>query len=397
MTAAETEPQVGDSNVSFDTGSIAAGAEDEPGPMERALATGSGAAMALAIREERDLAQPPAASLPSAREWQATLAVAREIASTPFVPESYRGRPEAVVAAILTGRELGIGPMQSLRDIHMIDGRATFSANLLLAQLRRGGVTILASEQTDERAWIRARRSDTGEEIEVEWTYAEAQAIRRKGKALTDGDNWKNYRGDMLWARAVGRLARRLGPDLLGGMVYTREEMEDLDSFDTGGGYEDPAAQPVTWETLDPGARMHPSAPRNWKEIGLTLSALDSTRDWKALVAEILDAQHGVTRVADLTEEQNVQAGTRMANLAGYLAEVIMEGKEFPPPTSAEISGSVAWAFEGLSLDVTDPEPLQGEEVDAGTDAALTAEEAAAMAEAEDAQIEFGETTDGDE
>ena len=64
---------------------------------------------ALVIREERETLPAPASVLPSSREWEATMAVAREIAGTQFVPESYRGKPDAVVAAILTGREMGIG------------------------------------------------------------------------------------------------------------------------------------------------------------------------------------------------------------------------------------------------------------------------------------------------
>ena len=47
----------------------------------------------------------------------------------------------------------------------------------------------------------------------------------------------------MLWARCVGRLARRLGSDLLAGMVYTAEELHDLEGFN-GEGYDSTAAGP---------------------------------------------------------------------------------------------------------------------------------------------------------
>jgi hypothetical protein len=346
----------------------------------------------VTVEQERGVAQAPAGSLPSEREWQATMAVAAKIAATPFVPESYRAQPEAVVAAILTGRELGIGPMQSLRDIHMIDGRPSFSASLSLSQMRRGGLVILESESTTERAWIRAQRSDTGEIAEVEWTFEEAAEIRRKGKALTDGDNWKNYPADMLWARAVGRLARRLGSDLLGGMVYTTEELRDLEGFE--GGYDAGTAsgiEPPTWEEMDPGAVMHPKAPRDWKEIQLTLNALDPQRDWPVVVRGILQAKYRVERVADLGSNYQ-DAGRRMANFAGYLAEVEMEGKEFPPPSADEINAAMGWAFDGLIMDIPEPKPLEGEEVEEGSDAALSPEEAAEMAAAEDAYaIPFGE------
>ena len=36
---------------------------------------------------------------------------AQRVSNTPFVPTAFRGKPEAVFAAILFGEELGIGPM----------------------------------------------------------------------------------------------------------------------------------------------------------------------------------------------------------------------------------------------------------------------------------------------
>ena len=383
----QLEPQPGDSDVSMNEGSIAAGGPDEPVAPE----------LALAIREERGVAEAPMSSLPSAREWAATIAVAREIAATPFVPESYRGRPEAVVAAILTGREIGIGPMQSLRDIHMIDGRPAFAADLMLAQMRKGGVVILESEVTMEHAWIRARRNDTGEIATVEWTYAEAEQIMRRGKRLVDGDNWKNYRPDMLWARCVGRLARRFGSDLLGGLVYSKEELGDLGPDEDYSASTKP--EPVTWETLKPGEQLWWNAPKGWAQILVVLEGIDSSVDWPAVVSLVLDASYGVTRVADLGDNAQV-AGRRLANMSAYLADVVLEGKDFPPPTDDEIRVAIAWAFEGLAVEIPDriertsDEEQKQEEEDPAGDAALSPEQQEAFTAAvEKDEIEFGEQT----
>ena len=362
--------------------------------------------LAIAIREERSIATPPAASLPSEREWKATIAVATEIARTQFVPESYRGQPEAVVAAILTGRELGIGPMESLRAIHMIDGRATLSANLLLAQMRKGGLVILESESTMERAWIKARRSDTGEVAEVEWTYEEASRIKRRGKLLVDGDNWQNYRPDMLWARCVGRLARRLGPDLVGGMVYTAEEVQDFD----GSGYGETTAQPpVEWATLDPGVTMHPDSPKGWKPILDVLEWVNPALNWPWIVQGIFRGKYGVATVAELGERQQ-EAGRRLANLAAYLRDEVLEGKDFPPASDEQVVSAIGWAFEGLHIDLSTMPPRPEVELEEGleqaleadevhdpeeTGAALSAEQQAEMDAAAATEIEFGEAPEG--
>lgn len=358
--------------------------------------------MELEISRHREMAVPPSGALPSAAEFEASMAVARVLAATKFVPESYRGSPEEVMAAIFTGRELGIGPMESLRSIHMIDGRPVFAASLMLSQMRRGGLEIIESSSTAERAYIRARRRDTGEEAEVEWTFHEAEQITRKGKKLVDGDNWRNYPADMLWARAVGRLARRLGSDLLAGMVYTSEEMKDLEGWDTDG-YNAGVAQPVEYATLDPGAVLHPNAPNGWKDILMVLEYADPLLDWPKIIATILSGKYRVERVNDLAPNVRQVVGRRMANLAGYLVDVTMEGKEFPPPNEAEVVEAIQWAFEGFTLEPPFPEKpkeeaLEGEVVDEGrSDAALTPEQQEELAEATEVEeIPFGEGDDAD-
>src|SRR5262245_66596690 len=59
--------------------------------------------------------------------------LATYIAGTDFVPRAYRGQDAAVAAAILAGRELGIGPMTALQHLHVIDGRPAMSAQLMRA------------------------------------------------------------------------------------------------------------------------------------------------------------------------------------------------------------------------------------------------------------------------
>ena len=41
--------------------------------------------------------------------------------------------PEAAVTVIMAGRELGLTAMQSLRSIHIIEGKPTMSADLMVA------------------------------------------------------------------------------------------------------------------------------------------------------------------------------------------------------------------------------------------------------------------------
>lgn len=72
------------------------------------------------------------------------------IANTEFVPKALRGNLPAIMACVATGRELGIGDMTALREIHIIDGRPAFSAGLQTRLVRAHGHSIVG-EVSDEQ------------------------------------------------------------------------------------------------------------------------------------------------------------------------------------------------------------------------------------------------------
>jgi hypothetical protein len=138
------------------------------------------------------------------QDMEALWKTAAHVSRSSFAPQELRGKQEEVFAALLTGSELGLGPMASLRHISIIDGKPSLSAAMQLALLRRAGHTIQVEEQSATRCAIVAR-SPAGEEMHVEYTAAEAKAA-----GLLSKTNWQKYPADMLWARCVSRLARRV-------------------------------------------------------------------------------------------------------------------------------------------------------------------------------------------
>ena len=49
-------------------------------------------------------------------------------------------RPEEAAFLLMTGRELGLSPMQSLRGIYVVSGKPVLSADLMVAAVRRSGL-----------------------------------------------------------------------------------------------------------------------------------------------------------------------------------------------------------------------------------------------------------------
>ncbi len=178
---------------------------------------------------ELEVYQPKSAALavPEPHDIDSWIAVASDVIKiakvindTPFVPDGLRGSEPAVAAAILAGRELGIGPMTALQHIHVIKGKPAQSAALMRALIQSAGHQIETVDISDTRAVVKGRRK--GESVWEEAAFTADQAKRA-------GIDLGKYPQDKLYARATSRLARRKFADVIAGMPYSAEELEDGD------------------------------------------------------------------------------------------------------------------------------------------------------------------------
>ena len=135
------------------------------------------------------------------------------------------GRPEAVLSTILLGRELGMQTMAALRSVHIVEGRHTLSADIMVALVLRSGLAEyfeMVSSSDDESTWATKRKGSRREQT-LTYTYEQAQ---RTGKVNPDKPRsaWMAFRPQMLRKQAKAELARLVYPDLLAGL-YTPEEL----------------------------------------------------------------------------------------------------------------------------------------------------------------------------
>lgn len=156
------------------------------------------------------------------RLWQECFELAKAIATTPFVPEPIRNNPPAVMATILRGHELGVSAMHSLQQIDFIKGRPVLRAELMRALVVSKGHEIWTEDYTTTRVVLCGQRSG-GQHVEkVTWTLDDAKRAKLEGR-----DNWRLYPKQMLLARATGDLCRLMFADVIAGMSYTLEEVDD--------------------------------------------------------------------------------------------------------------------------------------------------------------------------
>lgn len=139
--------------------------------------------------------------------WRTVTAVAQ----TDFVPRELRGKPAAVLAVILWGRDLGVEPMEALRAVDWIDGRPSPSAELLVRLYRERGHRLEVVELDGERCEVEGTRGDTGETMRASFTIEDAT----RAGLVARSKAWTAYPDDLLFWRASARLIRRLAPDVL--------------------------------------------------------------------------------------------------------------------------------------------------------------------------------------
>jgi hypothetical protein len=159
-------------------------------------------------------------------EWaqaaSAAYVVAERLVTTSFCPQQFRGKPEEAAAAILSGSEVGLSPIASLKAFDIIQNTAAPRALTLRAIVQSQGHEIIVEESTETRCKVRGRRRDSSEWVKVTWTMD-----RAKGLGLATKDNWKKQPGAMLVARATSELARLIAADAILGIGYVAEEIAD--------------------------------------------------------------------------------------------------------------------------------------------------------------------------
>lgn len=138
------------------------------------------------------------------------------------VENQARAVAEAVVK-IQYGAELGIGPMQSLQGISLIQGKPAVGGILLAAKVKSSG-----------RYNYRVVKH-TAEECEIEF-YEKGKPCGNSGFTISDAKkmgvydrnpNWKTIPKNMLFARAISNGARWYCGDAFSGPIYSSEELMD--------------------------------------------------------------------------------------------------------------------------------------------------------------------------
>jgi 5'-3' exonuclease len=148
------------------------------------------------------------------------------------------GTPQAIFAVILRGRSLGLDATTALANFHVVEGKPTMHATLIVGLVLQSGKAEFFDvvETTDEHAVYVTRRKGSTKDVEMSFTVGDAvnagvlerlrdgtlRGVSKSGKP----SNWDKWRRTMLRHRCAVELARAVYPDVCAGL-YTPDEISE--------------------------------------------------------------------------------------------------------------------------------------------------------------------------
>lgn len=169
------------------------------------------------------------------------MGLAQFIVGSKLCPEAI-DTPDKAAIVILAGHELGIGVMQSLRDIYPVHGQPGLSTKLMIALYREAGHTFTQDTRTPREAQVTLKLA-SGEKHTCNLTREQADAARwsmqydKESKQWVEKPSWKTMPDLMLMNRCISRAIRAFAPEVLfrkqaRQTTYTPDELHDPDIID---------------------------------------------------------------------------------------------------------------------------------------------------------------------
>lgn len=172
------------------------------------------------VRDGMRTGERPGAIVP--RTFVEVELMCKALAGAGLIPAAYREKPADMMLVVMSGAELGLPPMASLRLYHVIEGVPRLGAEGVRAIIIQSPDCeyFEFAESSPERAvWIGKKVGRP--EKSITWTMERARKAGLASKA-----NWTKSPEDMLNARASMQLGRLIWPHIVAGLISREEAMD---------------------------------------------------------------------------------------------------------------------------------------------------------------------------
>lgn len=139
-------------------------------------------------------------------------------------PHYKRMGQEGIFAIVQKAQSLGLNPLEALNGgMYFVQGKVEMQSILMSKMIRAKGHSITMGKESDKKQCVlHGRRKDNGDTWKVVFTIEDA---KRAGIYKENGP-WGKYPEDMLYNRALSRLARQLFSDVIGN-CYVEGEISE--------------------------------------------------------------------------------------------------------------------------------------------------------------------------
>lgn len=129
--------------------------------------------------------------------------------------------PEGVFAIVQKAKSLSMDPLDALNgSLYYVQGKVEMTSQAMNQLIRQAGHSISKDAKSNDTICIlHGRRADTGDT----WTESFSMEEAKRAGIFRQGGPWTKYPRDMLFARALSRLARQLFPDVIKGCYVQGE------------------------------------------------------------------------------------------------------------------------------------------------------------------------------
>ena len=147
-----------------------------------------------------------------------------------MIPDKFKGNPANVLVAQELAQSMGESTWVTMSELYFVGNVPTFSAKYMRTRVRAAKHILRESfdPETMTATCTIIRNDDPDFEHTIRWDKAKAEAHGLWGKG-----HWKKNPELMLKNRAVSECVREACNEVMGGVDYTREEVEN-GNFNTG-------------------------------------------------------------------------------------------------------------------------------------------------------------------
>ena len=137
-------------------------------------------------------------------------------------PHYSRIGTEGIYAMVNKAKSIGLNPFDALNGgMYYVQGKVELTSAMMNQLIRMGKHSITKDKRSDDKICIlHGKRADNGD------TWTESFSLEDAKLAGIYRNQWLKYPKDMLFARALSRLARQLFPDVIKG-CYVQGEISD--------------------------------------------------------------------------------------------------------------------------------------------------------------------------